>query len=124
MVYAATHVSLALLEQFVHVNPDRLPDAFCALAIEVPDDAPLERLTTSVMLDDLAACRRYGDAWATSHRSAVLVVPSALVAASLQPGAIETQERNVLLNPRHATADAWQVIETSFRVDARLRRTG
>jgi RES domain-containing protein len=124
VVYTATHISLALLEQLVHVNPDRLPDAFRVLAIEVPDEPPPEIASATVLPTDPVACRRYGDAWAASQRSAALVVPSAVVAATLQPGDLETQERNVLLNPRHASADMWRVLETSFRVDARLKRTG
>jgi hypothetical protein len=28
MVYATTHISLALLEQLVHINQERLPGAF------------------------------------------------------------------------------------------------
>jgi len=52
------------------------------------------------------------------------MVPSTLVAARLLPGSIETEERNLLLNPRHASADTWRVVETSFSVDARLKRTG
>lgn len=42
MVYAATHIALALLEQLVHVSPARLPASFQALAIELPDDIDLE----------------------------------------------------------------------------------
>jgi len=124
VVYTSTHIALALLEQLVHLNLERFPDAFRALAIEVPDDPPPEIAPTSVMLTDLEACRRYGDTWAVAQRSAALVVPSVVVGASLQPGDLETQERNVLLNPRHASVDVWRVVETSFSVDARLRRTG
>lgn len=121
VVYAATHLSLALIEQIVHVKPEQMPEAFRAFAIEVPNDAVAETAAASVHPGDQAACRRYGDDWATSLRSAILVVPSVLLAARLQPGEIETEERNILLNPRHASAAAWRVVETSFRVDPRLR---
>lgn len=121
VVYAATHISLALIEQLVHLKPERMPDAFRALAIEVPNDAAVETAAHSVHPSDQAACRQFGDDWAASLRSAILIVPSVAVAARLQPGEIETEERNVLLNPRHASAAAWRVVETSFRVDPRLR---
>ena len=121
VVYAATHISLALIEQLVHMRPERVPDAFRALAIQVPNDTAVETAAPLVQTDDPAACRQYGDDWAASLRSAILIVPSVLVAARLQPGDIEAQERNVLLNPQHASAHTWRIVETSFRVDPRLR---
>lgn len=124
VVYTATHVSLALFEQLVHVDPEDLPDAFRAFAIDLPDDLTVEAAAPSVLPSDPETCRQYGDEWAGSLRSVALVVPSALVAPRLRPGPIETTERNVLLNPRHASADLWRVVETSFNVDPRLKRTG
>ena len=123
MVYAATHLSLALLEQLVHVNLERLPDAFRAFAIELPNDVLVETIKLSPSASDPIACRRYGDIWATTRRSAVLIVPSAVVPPTLDPGGLNTDERNIVLNPRHASAGAWRVVETSFRIDPRLRRT-
>jgi RES domain-containing protein len=122
VVYAATHLSLALLEQLVHVSPERLPDTFRAFAIELPDDAPVETIKLSPSDNDPIACRHYGDNWATALRSAMLIVPSAVVPATLDPDGISTDERNVVLNPRHASAVAWRVVETSFRIDPRLKR--
>jgi RES domain-containing protein len=122
VVYTATHVSLALLEQLVHVSPERLPAALRAFAIELPDDASVETAAPSLSPSDTEACRRYGDAWAVARRSAALIVPSVLVPATLDPGGIGTDERNVVLNPRHGSAGAWRVVETAFRVDARLKR--
>lgn len=124
VLYTSTHISLALLEQLVHLNPDRLPNAFRVIAIDVPDNPAAEFASAAVVVADLQACRHYGDAWAASQRSAALVVPSAVIASRLQPGDLETQERNVLLNPLHASAEAWRVAETSFNVDVRLKRTG
>jgi RES domain-containing protein len=122
MVYAATHLSLALLEQLVHLNPARLPGSLRAFAIELPEDAPVEAADPAIDAADREAARRAGDAWAAARISAALVVPSALVPARLDPGGIATAERNVLLNPRHASVAAWRVRETAFRVDPRLKR--
>ena len=121
IVYTATLLSLALLEQLVHVNPEELPDTFRAFAIELPDDVLPDVAELDVVPDDRAACRQYGDSWAKSQRSGAVVVPSAVVAPRLQPGNILTQERNVLLNPRHSSVGRWRVTETSFRVDERLK---
>jgi RES domain-containing protein len=122
VVYAATHLSLALLEQLVHVSLERLPGAFRAFAIELPDDVPVETIKLAPEAGDPITCRRYGDIWATALRSAALIVPSVLVPATLDPGGIGTDERNVVLNPRHGSAGAWRVVETAFRVDPRLKR--
>jgi len=122
VVYAATHLSLALLEQLVHVSLERLPDAFRAFAIELPDDVPVETIRLAPAANDSMACRRYGDVWAAALRSAALIVPSVLVPATLDPGGIGTDERNVVLNPRHGSVGAWRVVETAFRVDPRLKR--
>jgi len=124
VVYTATHVSLALLEQLVHVDPEDLPDAFRAFVIDLPDHLSVEVAVQSILPGDPETCRRCGDEWAGSRRSAALVVPPTPVAARLQPGTIETTKRNVLLNPRQVSAEAWRVAETSFSVHARLKRTG
>ncbi len=122
VVYAASHLSLALLEQLVHVSLTRLPPSFRAFAIELPDDAPAEMVEPSLALQDVAATRSHGDAWAASLRSAALIVPSIVVPATLAPGDIATGECNVILNPRHHSVAAWRVVETSLRVDSRLTR--
>ena len=121
MVYAATHIALALLEQLVHVSPARLPASFRAFAITLPEEIETEHAASDLAVGDLEATRRAGDAWAASLRSAALIVPSVIVPAALDPGGIGTAERNVLLNPRHPSAAAWRSVETSFRLDPRLR---
>lgn len=121
MVYTATHVSLALLEQLVHLNSEELPSAFRTFAIRIPDDSPTESAPDMAEPAEREVCRKLGDDWIASMRSCALIVPSVLVAPMFQPGDIPTMERNVLLNPRHASAVHWQVVETSFRVDSRLR---
>ena len=121
VVYAASHLTLALLEQLVHCRPDRLPDEFRAFAIELPGNAPVEVLPASLPVGDAAMTQHHGNAWAASLRSAALIVPSAIIPPLLQPGDIPSEERNVILNPRHDSAAAWRVTEMSFRVDPRLR---
>jgi RES domain-containing protein len=122
IVYAATHIALAMLEQLVHVSPALLPANFRAFAIELPEDIEVEHAAPRQPVDDLQATRRAGDVWAASRRTAAMVVPSVLVPAILDLGGIRTGERNVLLSPLHSSAAVWRSAETSFRVDTRLRR--
>ena len=121
MVYAATHLSLALLEQLVHLDPARLPGGLRAFAIELPEDAPVEAADPAVDAADRRphAGRRClgGEGAYRPHWWCPRTVP-----ARLDPGGIATAERNVLLNPRHASVAAWRVRETAFRVDPRLKR--
>ncbi len=100
MIYAATHVALALLEHLVHLNPERLPSTMRAFAIDLPEDAAVER--GSLAPGDTDATRRFGDGWIASLRAAALIVPSILIPETLSGFA--TDERNVLLNPRHTSA--------------------
>lgn len=122
VVYAATHLTLALLEQLVHVSASLLPERFRAFAVELPEDAAVEHAAAEQPVEDLEVTRRVGDLWAASLSSAALFVPSVIVPALLEPGGITTTERNVLLNPRHPSAVRWRFTETSFRLDPRLRR--
>lgn len=122
VVYTATHIALALLEQLVHVSPERLPENLRAFAIDLPAGVPIETAELASVPGDLEACRRMGDAWAASLRSGALMVPSVLVPPRLEPGEVGTDERNVLLNPQYPSAGTWRALETSFRIDPRLRR--
>jgi len=115
-VYCAAHLSLAVLEYFVHMPPPMrragaMPE-MRAVLLALPEatilplpDATLDRLT------DPEWCRARGDAWLRQGASAGLGVPSAVVPA----------ERNVILNPRHPDFAAARVVEvTPFRFDPRL----
>ena len=106
MVYAATHIALALLEQLVHVSPTRLPRSFRVFAITLPEET--EHAAPDLPVDDLEATRRAGDDWASSLRSAALVVPCDGRSCARQP---------------------WSPVDLAggrdlFRVDPRLRRAG
>ena len=111
MVYTAASPSLAVLEVLVHLDlpSELLPDDYQLLTINVPDDAPVERIDDPILDDDV--CRATGDAFLADATSLALAVPSVVV----------PQERNVLLNPRHAEMGR-VIVERSepFRIDPRL----
>ena len=94
-VYCASHLSLAVLEYFVHLPPelrrrDSLPRMTAVElrldgdSVETVGDDDLDRL------DDLTWCRARGDDWLERGEALALTVPSVVV----------PRERNVILNPR------------------------
>lgn len=115
VVYASTHLSLALVELLVHLDALDLPGNLVAIQIEFHDEL-LERLDADelpgVWRDDLRVTRGIGDEWIESERNVALAVPSAVV----------PQEANILLNPAHVRFAQVQVLgEAPFQVDPRLR---
>jgi len=119
IVYASTHLSLAVLEKLVHVDPDLLPDNLIAVEIDIPERAGrIEELDAAVLPADWReapaprSTQEIGSAWARdARRAGVLTVPSVVI----------PRERNVLLNPAHPAASEWKVTLTErFRFDARL----
>ncbi len=115
MVYAAASPSLAVLEVLVHLDlpPELAPDDYRLLAIDIPDDAPMERLDHTPK--DLPACVAIGDEFLARGAALVLLVPSVVV----------PQERNALINVRHpAMGAARTVADQPFRFDARLLKPG
>jgi RES domain-containing protein len=97
IVYCSATLSLAALEYFVHLQPD-LASNLVSVAAELPRDLSQE----SLRIEDLpASWRSYpaperlkelGTAWARANRTAVLLVPSAVI----------PHEQNVLINPGHS----------------------
>jgi len=119
VVYTAGHLSLAMIEKLVHVDPDLIPERLAAFEIEIPDGASSrEVLARDRLPADWRAeppptsTQAIGRAWLTDPtRAGVLVVPSVVV----------PREVNYLLNPAHADAHRWSVVAREpFRFDARL----
>lgn len=96
-VYAASSLSLAALEKFIHMGQDGAKIAFVSYAIEIPDSVR----TVAWELSDLpadwrdqpapASTRAKGDRRLSGLSSAVLILPSVVLPS----------ERNILLNPEH-----------------------
>jgi RES domain-containing protein len=97
LAYASEHLSLAMIEYFVHLDRDDPPPDLVVAAADVPDDVS----RVNVSLGSLPATWRQtpapveltsiGDRFARRRREAILVVPSALA----------PDESNWLLNPDH-----------------------
>jgi RES domain-containing protein len=118
-LYTSQHLSLSVLEIYVHLPPqmrDALP-VLTAVQISIPDKAgvtrvPLERLAELVgSADPLRACQAIGKAWISRGRDLMLQVPSIIV----------PEESNLILNPAHPHMAAVAIVSSrAFHFDPRL----
>ena len=97
LAYTSEHLSLAMIEYFIHLDRDDPPQDLIVATIEVPDSISRASISPkelppnwreSPAPPELAAI---GDRFVQEHRTVILVVPSALVPV----------ESNWLLNPGH-----------------------
>ena len=98
VVYTSATLSLAALEYFVHLDPIDAPGDLVAIPAEIPDTLSRTEIRTATLPPNWRAypapeqLAELGMSWVRARKTAVLVVPSAIV----------PQEHNVLLNPAHA----------------------
>jgi len=120
MVYAATNVSLAVLETIVHFNAASLPLNRFLVRIDVPADLWRQAIALEpaahVGWDAVPAGKAsidWGTAWSAGGASALAFVPSV----------VAPEELNCLINPRHG--DTARLKATKLRkwiYDTRLKR--
>lgn len=118
VAYGAATLSLAALEYLVHAEVGRLSRVeLSACVARCPPEVSVETLPADRLPARWRAApapRRLaelGDAWVLERRSALLLVPSAII----------PREWNVLLNPAHPDAARLRFGEPEpFRFDARL----
>jgi|SRR5580700_833735 RES domain-containing protein len=122
VLYTSAHLSLCVLEAFVHVpNSLRLAlPAMTAVAVALPDDASSLGVNRADLPDDLyndetaERCRTIGDSWLMEQKHLILTAPSLVV----------PQERNIMVNPAHPMMERVRILSTeSFLFDPRLAST-
>lgn len=93
VVYMAGSVSLAVLENLVHMSRQDFPSGYVCIEALLPDGLKVLSEQQLRLRPDLKELSRqsFGDRWIDSGESAVLEVASAVV-----PG-----EHNYLINPAH-----------------------
>jgi RES domain-containing protein len=121
VVYAAGHISLAVLE--ILVNDRGTPFTALQKAYRmIPAEFP-ENLVQMIPEGELPeewnavpagrASKDFGDAWFIEHRSAVLRVPSVVI----------PEESNYLINPNHPDFGKIEIgAPRPLRLDPRLRK--
>lgn len=119
LAYTAEHLSLAMIEYFVHIDAEDAPRDLVMVAADIP--ATVSRIAISEK--QLPANWRrslappslalIGDDFVSECRAAILIVPSVLAPA----------ESNWLVNPRHPDFSKIRVRPPEkFRYDARFFR--
>jgi RES domain-containing protein len=89
VVYTTGSVSLAVLENLVHMASQDYPTGYVVVQATIPDSIQISKVELNA--EFIEETKQAGDSWLASHRSSVLEVPSFVV-----PG-----ESNYLLNPLH-----------------------
>ena len=118
VVYAAGSRALACLENVVHRSGEGLNNRFNVLRIDVPEELAIEELLLADLPPDwqptsaYARCQPLGAAWYRRRATAVLRVPSSIIA----------HEYNYVLNTRHPDfAQIRLVGREEFAFDPRIK---
>jgi RES domain-containing protein len=97
LAYASEHQSLAMLEYFVHLDPEDAPDDLVLVTADVRDEISREHVAVNQLPGNwretpaLPELAKIGDEFAKRAESCLLLVPSALA----------VRENNWLINPKH-----------------------
>jgi RES domain-containing protein len=117
IIYAASTLSLAAIELFVHLGRADSKIALVKIAAQIPDSIPMEAIEPESLPKNwdasppIDATLDLGTRWCANLHRAVLKVPSAVV-----PG-----EFNYLLNPRHPDFSQIKIFASEpFSLDSRM----
>jgi len=117
VVYAASTLSLAALEKFVHLGAEGAAIGFASYEITIPAAVRTAEVKRSALPGDWraqpapASTQMIGDEWIRGLRSAVLIVPSV----------VTPDEFNLLLNPAHPEFPKIKVsAQRSYSFDPRM----
>lgn len=118
-VYASEHLSTAVLETLVHMEPAHFGNNFVYCSALIPDELPMDEVSYDGLPDDWQArnddaqLQQVGLDWIDRASSAILIVPSAVV----------PYERNIIINPAHRDFDSIKIDTMKpFVFDHRLQR--
>lgn len=116
MIYTSPSLALAAIEFFVHLDPSDAPEDLVSISAALPDELPTEQVDVHQLPAhwrriDNENLQKFGSDWASSMRTAALIVPSAAIDG----------EWNVLLNPVHADFSKIKIASLKpFHYDERM----
>jgi RES domain-containing protein len=115
MVYLASSRSLAVLEALTHLSPTNIPDDYCIMTVEAPDnfaEPDIKELPENWQdFPEQNILKQIGNNFLREKKNLLFKVPSAIV----------KEEYKYLLNPLHPEADRVKIISKQpFSFDARL----
>jgi RES domain-containing protein len=115
MVYLTSSRSLALLEALVHLSPTNLPNDYCMMTIDVPDN--IAEIDTKMLphnwheYPEQNSLKQIGNKFLQENKHLLLKVPSAII----------KEEYNYLMNPLHSQSAAVKILSNQpFYFDQRL----
>lgn len=115
--YTSEHLSLAMLEYFVHLDADDIPDDLVVAKADIPESVPRHFIGVKQLPPEWrqtpapVALTEIGDAFVRDGQSCILIVPSA----------IAPSESNWLINPGHPAFTKIRLRGAeSFAYDARF----
>ena len=97
IAYASEHLSLAMIEYFVHIASIDSPKDLVVASADIPDAVSRAVVNARILpphwreIPARPGLAAFGDAFAAERKSAILIVPSALAPS----------ESNWLINPLH-----------------------
>lgn len=97
VVYASTHVSLAILEKLAHTAAEYAEPDLVLVRIEVDGRPPrlgADRLPPAWNGVDASHCQRVGERWLAEGSHPMLGIPSVLLP-------LDVEEYNVAIDPEH-----------------------
>lgn len=97
VVYASTHVSLAILEKLAHASAEYSEPDLSLVRLEVderPERLDLDALPADWRGPDRSGCQEVGRRWLAEGARPMLGVPSVLLP-------YDVEEYNVVIDPRH-----------------------
>ena len=113
VVYMADSISLAVLENLVHLNREDFPVGYVVIGAVIPNHVAVLSVNNFSPAHNPVKSQNLGDRWLVAQASAVLRVPSVIV----------PKEYNYLLNPKHPEfAQIVVELPAPFTFDKRLLR--
>jgi RES domain-containing protein len=119
LAYSSEHQSLAMLEYFVHLDPEDAPDDLVLATVDIPDGVSREKIKTKDLPTNWRETpappelAEIGDEFLKKAENCLLLVPSALA----------VNENNWLMNPQHVEFKQVVVNPTEpLRYDPRMFR--